>query len=42
MLTTWLSDEHGHPVVEEFPNVSRVANAVLSRPAVQKIYQPLS
>jgi len=42
MLTTWLSDERGHPSVEEFPNVSRVANAVLRRPAVQKVYQPLS
>jgi glutathione S-transferase len=42
MLTTWLSNERGHPAVEEFPNVSRVANAVLKRPAVQKIYQPLS
>jgi len=41
MLTTWLSDERGHPSVEEFPNVSRVANAVLRRPAVQKVYQPL-
>jgi glutathione S-transferase len=41
MLTTWLSDEHGHPSIEEFPNVSRVANAVLRRPAVQKVYQPL-
>jgi glutathione S-transferase len=42
MLTTWLSEERDHPSVEEFPNVSRVANAVLKRPAVQKVYQPLS
>jgi glutathione S-transferase len=39
MLTTWLSDFHGHPAVESFPNVSRVASAVMQRPSVHTVYR---
>lgn len=38
MLTTWLSAEVGHPFVDEFPNVQRIAAAVAQRPAVQRVY----
>ena len=38
MLTTWLSAELGHPSVDEFPNVQRIAAAVAQRPAVQRVY----
>ncbi len=38
MLTTWLSDEHGHPSIEEFPNVIRIVDAVVERPSVRKVY----
>lgn len=40
MLTTWLRPAKGHPSVEEFPNVSRVAGAVAQRPTVQRVYEP--
>ena len=39
MLTTWLRTSRGHPSVDEFPNVKRVAEAVLSRKSVQFVYQ---
>jgi glutathione S-transferase len=38
MLTTWLREEHGHPRVQEFFNVSRIATAVMKRPAVRMVY----
>jgi len=40
MLTTWLRPAKGHPTVDEFPNVKRIAEKVVQRPSVQKIYQP--
>ena len=39
MLTTWLSEIHGHPSVDSFTNVSRVATAIMQRPSVQLVYQ---
>jgi glutathione S-transferase len=39
MLTTWLDPTQGHPSIEEFPNVKRVANAVMSRPSIQLVYE---
>ena len=39
MLTTWLQTSRGHPSVDEFPNVKRVADAVLPRQSVQLVYQ---
>ena len=38
MLTTWLSEERAHPDTAGFPNVRRVAEGVMQRPAVQKVY----
>jgi len=38
MLTTWLRDEHGHPGVQEFSNVNRIAAAVMERPSVRMVY----
>jgi len=38
MLTTWLRQAKGHPSVDDFPNVKRVADKVLQRPSVQKVY----
>ena len=38
MLTTWLETSRGHPDIHEFPNVQRIANAVMLRPSVQKVY----
>ncbi len=40
MLTTWLREYQGHPTVDEFPNVKRIANSVIKRPSVQKVYEP--
>ena len=37
-LTTWLEASLGHPPVESFPNIQRVANQVMQRPSVQKVY----
>ena len=39
MLTTWFSPTRGHPTTDEFPNVKRIAAAVLSRPSVQLVYE---
>ncbi|MCY3767977.1 MAG: glutathione S-transferase family protein [Gammaproteobacteria bacterium] len=38
MLTTWLRSSLGHPSTDEFPNVKRIAGAVLSRPSIQLVY----
>ena len=38
MLTTWLETSRGHPDVSEFPNVRRIANAIMLRPSVQRVY----
>ena len=40
MLTTWLRPAQGHPAVEAFPNVKRIADAVVQRPSVQHVYAP--
>ena len=40
MLTTWLRPAKGHPTVEEFPNIKRVASVVAQRPNVQRVYEP--
>ncbi len=39
MLTTWLRTARGHPAVEAFPNVKRIAEAVATRPSVQLVYE---
>ena len=39
MLTTWLNTSLGHPAVDEFPNVKRIADAVLPRKSVQLVFQ---
>ena len=39
MLTTWLQTSRGHPSVDEFPNVKRIAKSVLLRPSVQLVYE---
>ena len=38
MLTTWLKPWLGHPSVNEFPNVKRIADAVILRPSIQCVY----
>ena len=38
MLTTWLETSRGHPDIHEFPNVQRIADEVMLRPSVQKVY----
>ena len=38
MLTTWLSPSRGHPTTDEFPNVRRIAEAVMARPSVRLVY----
>ncbi|MGA0344538.1 MAG: glutathione S-transferase family protein [Gammaproteobacteria bacterium] len=38
MLTTWLTPEKGHPVVDNFPNVKRIAEAVAQRPSIRRVY----
>lgn len=39
MLTTWLNPSRGQPSVDAFPNVKRIADAVLLRPSVQLVYE---
>ena len=38
MLTTWFSPSRGHPPVEAFANVKRLADAVSQRPSVQRVF----
>ena len=38
MLTTWLRTSRGQPSAGEFPNVKRIAEAVMQRPSVQLVY----
>ena len=40
MLTTWLRSAKGHPDLNEFPNVKRIADKVVQRPSVQRVYEP--
>jgi len=40
MLTTWLRPAMGHPAIDEFPNVQRIADQVAQRPSVQLVYEP--
>lgn len=39
MLTTWLRASKNHPSTDEFPNVKRIADAVVTRPSVQLVYE---
>lgn len=39
MLTTWLDAPRGHPSTDEFPNVKRIAEAIMKRPSVQLVYE---
>ena len=39
MLTTWLNVSRGQPSTDEFPNVKRIADAVMQRPSVQRVYE---
>ncbi len=39
MLTTWLQPSRGQPSVDEFPNVKRIAGAVLPRRSIQLVYE---
>ena len=39
MLTTWLKPSRGQPSSNEFPNVKRIADAVMQRPSVQLVYE---
>ena len=38
MLTTWLKTSLGHPTTDEFPNVKRIADAVMTRPGTKLVY----
>jgi glutathione S-transferase len=38
MLTTWLKTSLGHPTTDEFPNVKRIADTVMSHPSTQLVY----
>ena len=39
MLTTWLKSSRGQPTTDEFQNVKRIADAVMQRPSVQRVYE---
>jgi glutathione S-transferase len=38
MLTTWINDELGHPSMDGFTNVKRIADQAAQRPSVQRVY----
>ena len=39
MLSTWLSEDKGHPDIREFPNASRLAVQASARDSIKKAYQ---
>jgi glutathione S-transferase len=39
MLTTWLKPSRGQPSTDAFPNVKRIAQAVMRRPSVRLVYE---
>jgi len=38
MLTTWLDKDMGHPSIDEFSNVKRIADKLELRPSVKQVY----
>lgn len=40
MLTTWLKPSRGQPSTGDFPNVKRIADAVMKRPSIQRVFEP--
>ena len=40
MLTKWLCPAQEHPAISEFPNAKRIADKVLERSSVRRVYQP--
>lgn len=38
MLSTWLDEERGHPSIDQFPNVKRIADKVMLRPSAQLVF----
>jgi len=38
MLSTWLSPDKGHPSIDEFSQVKRIANAAKQRASIQRVY----
>ena len=40
MLTTWLKPSRGQPSTDDFPNVKRIADAVMTRPSIQRVFEP--
>lgn len=38
MLTTWLRPARGQPAIDAFSNVKRIADRVVERPSVQRVY----
>ena len=39
MLITWLNSEKGHPAIDEFPNVKRIADKVIQRPSIKLVFE---
>lgn len=39
MLTTWINTQRGQPQMDEFANVKRIADKVMQRPSVRKVYK---
>jgi len=38
LLTTWRQADRGHLEMDEFPDVKRIADMVLQRPSVQRVF----
>ena len=39
MLSTWLNSRMGHPTLEQFPNVKRIADKAMQRPSIHRIFK---
>lgn len=39
MLSTWLNPALGHPTIDEFSNVKRIANCVVQRSSIQLVFE---
>jgi len=38
MLTTWLDEDMDHPVIDEFPNVKRIATKASERASIKRVF----
>ena len=39
MLTTWTNTDMGHPSIDQFPNIKRIADKAMQRPSIKRVFE---